>query len=113
MTDAALGRQVFRPPLGRRVVGALVGSIVFVTLAALLVPRLFPVTTPRDVRAGITLVVVVVGVAAIWGTSLWWNNLRVVVTAAAVEVHRPGMRLHAWAREDTAFTSHLTQRYVN
>ncbi|MDQ1129878.1 hypothetical protein [Microbacterium sp. SORGH_AS_0888] len=113
MSDAAAGRQVFRPALGRRVVGALLGSIAFAVLAAVLVPRLFPVTTPRDVRAGLTLVVVLVGVGVIWAVTLWWSNLRVVVTAAAVEVHRPGMRLHAWARDETAFSSSLTKRYVN
>jgi len=111
-TSVMPGERVFRRHPLRAAIGALVLSVVLSAATLFILPRFLPRNMDLSTRGLIVAVVAIALTAAVWVSTFWFRNMRIVVRSDVVEIGRPGAR-ETYVRSATGFRSQITEHRTN
>lgn len=111
-TSVVSTERVFRRHPLRAALGALVLSVALSAATLFLLPRFLPRTMDLSTRGLIVAVVAIALTGAVWVSTFWFRNMRIVVRPDEVEIGRPGNR-ETYPRATTGFRSLITEHRMN
>ncbi|WP_334151196.1 hypothetical protein [Microbacterium sp.] len=111
-TSVMPGERVFRRHPLRAAIGALALSVVLSAATLFILPRFLPRNMDVSTRGLIVAVVAIALTAAVWVSTFWFRNMRIVVRPDVVEIGRPGAR-ETYVRSATGFRSQITEHRTN